>query len=132
MPARLAERARKLRVDRDARHPRKALAGKDQRPGVAVLTRHARVDEDVLELARASTPERAEAKTRPAVADPQLRSLAQVHRAAVVAPGAGHHLEPRGCFRPVPRGDHLHELTHDTETQAAGKIDAPPSPAGPW
>src|SRR5205823_13006293 len=94
------------------------------------LARHTRVHEDVLQLARAAAAARAEAESRPPVADLQFQPAAQMDGAGVVAPGAKPDLEGRRRFRPVLGRDHLHELTHDTETQAARKIDASAAAAG--
>jgi hypothetical protein len=57
--------AHEVRVDGDAGNPRQPLAGEDKGPGVALLTRHARVNKDVLKLAGATAADRPHGQARP-------------------------------------------------------------------
>ena len=45
-------RARQVAVNCNAWNPRQSFAGENQRPSVALFARHARVNKNVLELAR--------------------------------------------------------------------------------
>src|SRR2546430_6068345 len=98
-------------------------------PAVSVFARHARVDKDVLELPVPWPPGRAHAKTGPAIADAQVQSRTKMRYRTVIASRARRHLQA-GRLGGRVRRDHLHEVPHDTETQATRQIDAPTTPAG--
>ena len=57
-------------LDRDARNPCQPLACEHKRPPVAFFARHARVDEDVLDLASSSAADRTH--PQPGPAEPQV------------------------------------------------------------
>jgi hypothetical protein len=59
MQSRLTWGTHQVGIHSYSRDPRQPVAGKDKRPGIALFARHMSVDEDVLELSRAATTERA-------------------------------------------------------------------------
>src|ERR1700694_2653225 len=75
MLRRLALRRGEVGFYREPGDPREPFAREDQRPRVAVLARHACVDEDVLQLARAAASGRPHAKAGPAVAAAEPRRV---------------------------------------------------------
>ena len=130
MLCRLTGEAREVGIDRVARHPGQPRARKHERPGIPILARHPRVDKDVLKLAGPAAARRTHPEAGPTMAKMQLEAATEVDGLAIVASRAAPDLEPRRRLRPLLRRNHLHELPHDTETQASGKIDA--SAARPW
>jgi hypothetical protein len=121
---------RQVRIDRQPGYPCELLSREHEWPTVALLARHARVHEDVLELARSATTGRPESKTRAPEANSQLETGAKVRGLAVVTPGAAPHLEAWRVNGGTLRGDDFHAVPHDTETQAARKVYASTAPAG--
>ena len=121
----LTDRAGEVGVDRKTGDPRKPLAGENKRPTVSILTWHPRVDEDVLKLAGAPAADRPHAQAGPPKSHLQLKAGAEVGCLAVVAARAAPDLEASRLARSGLRRHDLHEVPHDTETQASRNIDAP-------
>jgi len=121
----LARDAHEIRVHCDAWHPRQTVAGENQRPRVAILARDPRVDEDVLQLARAPSSRRPHAQTRPSESHSHMQVGFQMRRIRILAAVASPHVELRraGAARPCRRPDNFHVVPHDTKTPAARKID---------
>src|SRR6266851_1952709 len=130
MLARDAFGGHQLGVDGVSRDPGELLICEDEREAVAVLARDARVDEDVLQLARATASGRPKAQAGAAIAEAELDTGAEVDGVTLLTARAASHLEPRRGLRSRLRPADLHAAPHDTETQAAGKIQA--SPASAW
>lgn len=84
-----------IRFDAEARNPGEPIPGEDERPSVAVFSRHSRVYEDVLELAGASSAGGTEAKTGGPVAETERQAWAQMRGVQVVAAGARPDLQYR-------------------------------------
>jgi hypothetical protein len=105
-------------VERDARHPRQLLAGKDEWPLVSFFAWHACVNKDVLQLARPTAADRPQAEAWPPVPHEQLQPGAKMHRPRVIAARAVRDLELR-AYLPVAVTDDLHVASHDTESHAA-------------
>jgi hypothetical protein len=130
----LAGTARGVGVDRQAGHPGQLLARENKRPRIPFLAWHARVYKDVLELSAPATALGSDPQTRPSMSQVEGNAFPKVSGLALVAAQAARNhelrLRPPGhlCMR-LRRND-LHEVTHNTETQAARKIDAPPAPPG--
>src|SRR5258708_13543671 len=123
----LAGNTREFSIDDDAWNPGEAFAGEDQRPRVALLPRYARVDQDVLQLARANAAGRPHAKAGPAKSQVHVQARPQVRRVGIVAAGAALDVEPgSGAARRARH--HFHIRAHDTKTQASRKIDASTPP----
>src|SRR5689334_17995004 len=95
MLRRLAFRGHELGVDGVTGNPRQPLAREHEREGVTLLARDARVDEDVLQLARAAAAGRPQAQAGSAIADVQLDARAEVDGVSLLAARAAPHLEPR-------------------------------------
>ena len=55
---------RQVGVDGETGNPCELLAREDERPAIALFARHARVDKDVLQLARAAAAGRPKSKAR--------------------------------------------------------------------
>src|SRR2546430_48747 len=92
-------RAHEVGIDRDPGDPRQPFVREHERPTVALLARHVRVDEDVLHLPGAAAAQGAHAQTRSPKTDVQPQSGAKMRHLAVATrlPLAAPHLEP-GCF----------------------------------
>ncbi len=97
MEGRFALYASKLGVHGDAWNPGEPIAGENQRPRVAVLTRHPRVDQDVLQLARASSARRPHPQPGLAESESNMQVRPQVNRIRIVAPVASLDLELRAA-----------------------------------
>ena len=95
MQRRLTRGAHQVRVDCDAGNPRQPLTGEDKGPGVALLTRHARVNKDVLQLPCATAADRPHGQARPAKTKAHIETVLQVDGFLVVATDASSHLEAR-------------------------------------
>ncbi len=121
---------RQVGVDGEAGNPGELLAGEDKGPAIALFARHSGIDKDVLELARAAAAGRPESKAGSPETDPQLKARPKVGGLTVVAAGAGPNLEAGRVKRRALGRDDFHVIPHDTETQAAGKIDASPAKPG--
>src|SRR5260370_27384804 len=65
-------------VDGEARDPRELVSGEDEWPRIAVLSRHARVDKDVLQLACAMAAKRTHPKSGPPTPVSPMEPRAQV------------------------------------------------------
>src|SRR2546423_10376739 len=96
-------------VDREAGNPGELLARENERPAIALFARHARVDKDVLQLARASAAGRPQSETRSPVSDAQLKPGPKVGGVAVVAAGAASDVEAGRIDGSTLRGDDFHE-----------------------
>ncbi len=128
MQGRLAFHAAEIRVYGDARNPGEPVAGENQRPRIAVLPRNARIDQDVLQLARAPSAGGSHPQPGAAESEPDVQVCPQVSDIGIAAPVTGLHVELRsaaGLLRTVD----LHEVAHDTETPAARQIYTPASAA---
>src|SRR5882672_1293621 len=119
MQGRFAFRTPKIGVHGDARNPGEPVAGENQRPRIAVLARHSRVDQDVLQLARASAARGAHAQPGAPESEPDSQVGLQVSRIRIVAAIAVLYLQTRSIAALCGRVD-LHEVAHDTKTPPAG------------
>jgi hypothetical protein len=128
MLALIATAAHEIGVKCDAGHPGEFVAGKDQRPIVSFLTGHARVYKDVLQFARSATACRPQPETWTAMPEMEGQAGANVRCLRVTAPMAAGDLQPR--IYPPRLTNHLHEATHNTETQAPREIDTAATSAG--
>src|SRR5258708_12504451 len=123
----LAGNTREFSIDDDAWNPGEAFAGEDQRPRVALLPRYARIDQDVLQLARANAAGRPHAKAGPAKSQVHVQARPQVRRVGIVAAGAALDVEPgSGAARPACH--HSHIPPPATKTPPPTKITPPPPP----
>jgi hypothetical protein len=131
MEARTALRTGEIGVDRDSRDPREPLAGEDKRPGVAILTWDACVDQDVLQLARASPTGGPHAQAWTPEPQPDVKAGAEMSRVRIVAAAAPSYVEQWAdvLIGGVRGRDNFHVGTHDTKTPAAREIDASPARA---
>ncbi len=126
----LARNTHEVSVQGDSGDPGQPLSGEDQRPRVAFLSRNARVDQDVLQLARAPAAYRPHAETGAAKSNLNLHSWSQVRHAGIVAARATFDVEPglgagdRGC-------DDFHVVAHDTKTSTSRKIYASTARSAP-
>lgn len=121
MQGRFASQALKIGVDGDAWNPREPVAGENQGIRVAILSRHPRVDKDVLQLARSSSARRPHPQPGLAESEPDVEAGPQVSHTQIVASVAGLDLELRGVAALHTRILHridLHEVAHDTKTPA--------------
>ena len=124
----LAGNTSQVSVHRDSWNPGEPLAGEDQWPRVALLPRNARVDQDVLQLARAPAAGGPHAKARAPKSNVNLHARAQVRSVGIVAAGAAFDVESGSSAG--DRGfDDFHVGAHDTKTQASRKIDASTAPS---
>jgi hypothetical protein len=121
MLACLAVAAHEIGVKCDAGHPGEFVAGKDQRPVVSFLTGHARVYKDVLQFARSATAGRPQPEAGEAMPEMERQTRSNVRGLRVIAPRAARDLQPR--THPPRLTNHVHEATHNTETQATWEID---------
>jgi hypothetical protein len=130
METRTALRTGEIGVDGDSRDPREPLAGEDQRPGVAFLTRDACVDQDVLQLARASPTGRPHAQAWPPKPQSDRKVGAEMSRVRIVAAVAPPYVEQLAdavLTGEVRARNNFHVVTHDTKTPTAREIDASPA-----
>jgi len=125
----LAFMCRQVRLDCDPRDPGEPFARKHKRPTIALLARHARIHEQVLQLAGASAAQRAHPQTGAPEADVDVQAGVKVSRAAVLAAGALPDLETRWSWGGRPRRYDFHVAPHDTESQGAWKVDAASAPS---
>jgi hypothetical protein len=110
-------------VYRDSWNPGEALAGEDQRPRVALFSGNARVDQDVLQLAR--TPATGGSHSQAGAAKSQMHMHAgpQVCCVDIVTAGATFDVEP-GSGAGDRWGNDFHIGAHDTKTPTSRKVDA--------
>jgi hypothetical protein len=131
---RLARLARQVSVDGDAGHPGQPVAGEDERPGVSLFARDARVHEDVLQLSAATPTHRPHPQAGPPKLQPECEALLQMHAVtadASILAVALRNLELRASLaRLVIVGrDDLHGVTDHAEAESARQVDASPSGA---
>src|ERR1700674_3378904 len=95
MQRRLTWGAHHVGIDGDAWDPYQPVAREHQGPGVALFTRHASVDEDVLELPGAAAAKRAHRQARPSKPEVHVETGLQVHGFVIVATDASSHFKAR-------------------------------------
>jgi hypothetical protein len=115
--------ARHICINSDTGNPCQPLAGKNEGPGVSLFAGHARVDEDVLELACPAASARTHREAWCAKAKAKIQTQVEVSSVAIATPRTARDFETRA--RPVLPdpggfgGHDLHGLPHDTQPQAA-------------
>jgi hypothetical protein len=90
---RLTRASHHLFRDCDPWYQGERISRENEGPRVSVFTRHARVSEDVLELARAPTAEGPHRETGPAVSDVEVEVQSEVRRGDIAASAAREDLE---------------------------------------
>jgi hypothetical protein len=113
---RFAQTKGSFRVQRNTRHPGNLVTCEHQWPRIPFLARYARVDKDVLQLARAAAAARSQAEPRPPVSHAQVKPGAHMHGMWIIAARAVRDLDLRDCLV-AGWADDLHVASHDTETQ---------------
>ena len=82
----LALHAAEVGVHGNARNPGEPITGENQGPGVAILSGHARIDQYVLQLARASSAGGAHAQPWAAESKSDIQVSPQMSRIRIVTP----------------------------------------------
>ena len=119
MEGQLARGAREIGVDGNSWNPGEPIARENHRPRIAIFARDTRVDQDVLELARAPPAERPHAEPWGPKSKPHREARLQMGRLRVLATTAISDLESR-LYGAFDGRDDLHVVAHDTKTPTSG------------